>query len=78
MKILKIIVDEMPKNCTECCNEQCNLPLSKYREKVLKPYTNKRHPNCKLVLEEEKCKVCDNNNDFTKDLSEEADDEWDL
>ena len=36
---------ELPENCNDCTMSQqgCNKPLNRHRDKVLKPYLNKRH-----------------------------------
>ena len=56
MKILKIIVDELPESCLDCTNLHCPLPLARSKtqatDKVLKKYTTKRHEDCILEVEE--------------------------
>ena len=59
MKILKIIVDELPETCLDCTNLHCHLPLSRSKtqetDKVLKKYKTQRHEDC--ILEVEKYKT---------------------
>lgn len=47
--------DVMPDSCQECvCSESsCDLPMKKYphHDELKKAYTQKRHPDCRLILE---------------------------
>jgi hypothetical protein len=58
MKILKIVVDELPANCLECTFMNCNLPMASsrggYTGKVLSRYRAKRHEECVLTEEKDK------------------------
>ena len=48
IKIIKIIVDKLPKNCAEC-NVLCHTPCSKKdNTKILRKYFKKRHEQCLL------------------------------
>jgi hypothetical protein len=52
MKIIKIIVDTIPKSCLDCDFRLCDLSETANRERILKKYHTKRHENCPLELEE--------------------------
>jgi len=58
MKILKIIVDELPETCLDCTNSHCHLPLARSKtqatDKVLKKYKTQRHEDCILESKDEK------------------------
>lgn len=41
---------KMPSNCLDCKECMCWLPYTKgLKDRILKPYLNKRHPNCPLI-----------------------------
>jgi hypothetical protein len=56
--------DIMPDNCQECvCSESgCDLPMKNYphHDEIKKAYTQKRHPDCRLILEADvnSCQNC--------------------
>jgi hypothetical protein len=54
VKIIKIIVDEIPENCLDCELLFCQLPKYARDDRILKKYWNKRHEDCPLELEESK------------------------
>lgn len=49
LKVLAIVVDEIPKSCADCCVIFCRLPVGK-RGDVLSKYSSKRHKDCLLRL----------------------------
>jgi hypothetical protein len=56
--------DVIPDSCAECvCSESsCYLPMKKYphHDELKKAYTQKRHPDCPLILEAKigYCQAC--------------------
>ena len=48
--VSKTSMNEMPKNCLDCKQVFCKLPLKRRTEyAMLKKYENKRHAECPLV-----------------------------